>query len=135
MGMDDLIQTLKATRTSLLRAYFLHVVWFTVMCLLAAVQWSQHGLRWSVLLTLLTVPPVLIYTVRIHNICRAIDPSVRTVGWVPVLITTFVLSPFESGLVLPIKNLLWANRLLAGHASGLTDRSSRSSIASRLSSN
>jgi hypothetical protein len=59
---------------------------------------------------------VLIYTVRVHRLCRAIDPAASTVGWIPVLVTTVVLSPFESGLVLPVKNLLAANGVLKRHA-------------------
>ncbi len=82
------------------------------MCVFAGFQWSLHGRQATVLLTLLTVPPVLWYTVKAHQLCRAIDPASHTVGWVPVLITTFVLSPFESGLILPAKNLLAANKLL-----------------------
>jgi len=82
------------------------------MCAFVGLHWSQHGLQASVLLTLVTVPPVLYYTVSVHKLCRAIDPQARTVGWVPVLVTTFVLSPFESGLVLPLKNLLACNKVL-----------------------
>jgi hypothetical protein len=52
----------------------------------------------------------------VHKLCRRIDPAAPTVGWVPVLITTFVLSPFESGLILPAKNLLAARRILHAHA-------------------
>jgi hypothetical protein len=33
-----------------------------------------------------------------------------------VIVTTFILSPFESGLILPLKNLLAANKLLKKHA-------------------
>ncbi len=96
----------------------LHVAWFTAMCCFVSFQWGQHGLKASVLLTLLTVPPVLFYTVRVHNLCRAIDPKARTVGLVPVVITTIILSPFESGLILPAKNLIAANRLLRINAAG-----------------
>ena len=95
-----------------MRAYVLHLVWFFSMCILVSLQWNPHGLKASVLLTLLTVPPVLFYTVKVHKLCRRIDPKARTVGLVPVLVTTIVLSPFEAGLVLPAKNLLEANRIL-----------------------
>jgi hypothetical protein len=97
----------------------LHVVWFAVMCTFTALQWRQDGLKASVLLTLLTVPPVLFYTVRAHRLCRALDPRARTVGLVPVLVTTVILSPFESGLVLPLKNLLVANRILREASTGV----------------
>lgn len=112
MHRDELLSRLARTRTALIRTYLLHVVWFAVMCAFTALQWRQDGLKTSVLLTLLTVPPVLFYTVRAHRLCRALDPRARTVGLVPVLVTTVILSPFESGLVLPLKNLLVAHRIL-----------------------
>jgi hypothetical protein len=46
------------------------------------------------------------------DLCRAIDPRAKTIGLVPVLVTTVVLSPFESGLLLPAKNLLASRRIL-----------------------
>lgn len=112
MDRDALLLQLARTRTALIRTYVLHVAWFAVMCTATALQWRQDGLTASVLLTLVTVPPVLFYTVRAHRLCRALDPRARTVGLVPVLVTTVILSPFESGLVLPLKNLLVAQRLL-----------------------
>lgn len=129
-SMDDVrYRDMRQVRRALIRAYVLHVVWFTIMCVFVARHWSAHGLQASALLTLITVPPVLYYTVRLHTLCRAIDPRARTVGWVPVLITTFVLSPFESGLVLPLKNLLACNRLLrqaATAAGAATERAAAS---------
>jgi hypothetical protein len=107
----------------LIRAYVVHVAWFAIMLAFVSLQWAQQGLKASVLLTLLTVPPVLVYTVRVHHLCRAIDPKARTVGWVPVLVTTIALSPFESGLILPAKNLLAANRILKTHNSLAPDSS------------
>lgn len=112
MDRDELLRQLARTRAGLIRTYVLHVVWFAVMCTATAMQWRQDGLTASVLLTLVTVPPVLFYTVRAHRLCRALDPPARTVGLVPVLIITVILSPFESGLVLPLKNLLATNRVL-----------------------
>jgi len=113
-GTDALVERLRKARSGLVRTYLLHVAWFVAMCAFVGLQWDRDGLKASVLLTLLTVPPVLFYTVRVHALCRAIDPCARTVGLVPVLLTTLVLSPFESGLVLPAKNLLAANRVLRG---------------------
>lgn len=110
-----LFSRLAHTRTALIRTYVLHVVWFAAMCAFTAMQWNQRGLTFTVLLTLVTVPPVLFYTVRAHRLCRALDPRARTVGLVPVLVTTVILSPFESGLVLPLKNLLEVSRLLREH--------------------
>jgi len=112
MDRDELLRQLARTRTGLIRTYVLHFVWFAIMCTFTAMQWRHDGLKFSVFLTLLTVPPVLFYTVRAHRLCRALDPRARTVGLVPVLVTTIILSPFESGLVLPLKNLLVANRIL-----------------------
>lgn len=114
-----LIDQLRRARAGLVRTYVLHVVWFTAMCCFVGFQWDQRGLTTSVMLALVTVPPVLFYTVRVHRICRAIDPRARTVGLVPVLVTTIVLSPFESGLILPAKNLFVASRILKAHAVAL----------------
>jgi hypothetical protein len=112
MDRDELLSKLARTRTALIRTYVLHVVWFVVMCVFTTLQWRHDGLKASVLLTLLTVPPVLVYTVRAHRLCRALDPRARTVGLVPVVVTTIILSPFESGLILPLKNLMATNRIL-----------------------
>lgn len=114
---DGLVRQLRQARRSLVRAYALHAAWFAIMCVLVGLHWRQDGLKLSVLLALVTVPPVLFYTVRVHTLCRAIDPAARTVGWVPVLLTTLVLSPFESGLVLPARNLVVAHRLLRTYGS------------------
>lgn len=111
-GIEAAIQQLRTARTGLIRTYMLHVIWFTAMCTTAALQWNAQALQAAALLALVTVPPVLFYTVKVHRLCRAIDPKARTVGLVPVLLTTFVLSPFESGLVMPLSNLLVANRVL-----------------------
>ena len=107
-----LVRELEKARMALARTYLLHVAWFAVMCAMVGLRWSPHGLKVSVLLTLVTVPPVLFYTVRVHRLCRRIDPTARTVGLVPVVVTTVVLSPFESGLILPAKNLFVAIRVL-----------------------
>jgi hypothetical protein len=93
----------------LLKAYVLHVGWFFSTCAFAATDTAQIGLTTSLLLTLITVPPVLIYSVSVHNACRAIDPSARTAGIVPIVLFTILLTPFESGLVLPARNL-WVSR-------------------------
>ena len=107
-----LVYELEKARRALLRTYVLHVAWFAAMCALVGLRLSPHGLKVAVLLTLVTAPPVLFYTVRVHGLCRKIDPAARTVGLLPVVITTLVLSPFESGLILPAKNLFVANRIL-----------------------
>jgi hypothetical protein len=115
--MDDARYVeLRRLRGALIKTYVMHVVWFALMCAFVGSRWSEEGLRASVLLTLVTVPPVLYYTVKTHTLCRSIDPAARTIGLVPVLVTTFILSPFESGLILPLKNLLAANKLLRTYA-------------------
>jgi hypothetical protein len=109
---EALYRQLAATRRRLAGSYLAHLLWFAAMGALMFDQRHPLGLRYCVLLTLLTVPPVLYFTVRAHTLCRALDPHARTVGLTVVLVTTLVLSPFESGLLLPLKNLLVANALL-----------------------
>lgn len=96
----------------LLKAYVLHVGWFFSTCAFAATDAAQIGLTTSLLLTLITVPPVLIYSVSVHKACRAIDPSARTAGIVPIVLFTIFLTPFESGLVLPARNLWLSRKIL-----------------------
>jgi len=104
-----LIMQLRKKRLRLLKAYVLHVGWFFSTCAFAATDATQIGLTTSLLLTLLTVPPVLIYSVSVHKACRAIDPTARTAGIVPIILFTVFLTPFESGLILPARNL-WVSR-------------------------
>jgi hypothetical protein len=66
----------------------------------------------SLWLALITIPPVLLYTVMVHKSCRAIDPRARTAGWMQVILFTVLFTPYESSLVLPLKNLLVAGRIL-----------------------
>ena len=106
---------MRKARAGLIRTYALHVTWFVLMCAFAGFQWNLHGRQATILLTLLTVPPVLYYTLKVHKLCRAINPASHTVGWASVLIITIALSPFESGLILPAKNLMAANRVLRMH--------------------
>jgi len=107
--MNHLIEHLKRRRLLLLRAYVLHVGWFASTCAFASTEGSGMGLTTSLLLALITVPPVLLYTVSVHNACRAVDPEAKTVGWKPVLVATLLLTPLESGLLLPARNL-WVSR-------------------------
>ena len=114
-----LIDQLRRKRMRLLKAYVLHVGWFFSTCAFAATDATQIGLTTSLLLTLITVPPVLFYSVSVHKACRAIDPNARTAGIVPIIFFTIFLTPFESGLVLPARNL-WVSRkilLAQSHAS------------------
>lgn len=117
-----LIEQLRKKRLRLLKAYVLHVGWLFSTCAFAATDSAQIGLTTSLLLTLITVPPVLIYTVSVHQACRAIDPSSRTVGWVQVVLVTVFLTPFESGLILPAKNLWVSRRVLRAWDMAPTNR-------------
>jgi hypothetical protein len=114
---DQLVLDLAKARTGLIHTYVMHVVWFVVcgLCVFFTLQWEKHGMQALVLLTLVTLPPVLLYTVWVHMLCRSLDPKARAVGLMAALITTFMLSPFESGLVLPAKNLIAANKILKAH--------------------
>jgi len=111
METSVLIDKLRRKRSMLLKAYILHVGWFFSTCASAATETSQIALPTLLLLTLITVPPVLIYTVAVHRVCRSIDPCARSVGLLPVVLFTIFLTPFESGLVLPLKNL-WVSRCI-----------------------
>lgn len=111
MEKSELIEKLRKKRSLLLKAYVFHVGWFTSTFASAATDSTQFALPTLLMLTLITVPPVLIYTVSVHKACRAVDPSARSVGLVPVVLFTIFLTPFESGLVLPLKNL-WVSRCI-----------------------
>jgi hypothetical protein len=120
-----LIERLRAKRLRLLKAYVLHVGWFSSTCAFAATDMSQVGLTTSLWFALVTVPPVLIYTVIVHKACRAVDPTARSVGLLAVILATIFLTPFESGLILPAKNL-WVSRcILRAWDKALTRGSSR----------
>ena len=110
--MTNLIDHLRKKRALLLKAYVIHVGWFASTCAFAATDAAQIGLATSLWLTLLTVPPVLLYTVSVHKACRAIDPSAKTAGGFAVILFTIFLTPLESGLILPAKNLLVSRRIL-----------------------
>lgn len=109
--MEHLIHILRAKRSILLKAYILHVCWFSSTCAFAATNGPHIAFAASFWIALLTVPPVLIYTASVHKACRAVDPNSRTVGWKPIVITTLLLTPFESGLMLPARNL-WVSRCI-----------------------
>lgn len=100
-----LIGRLRRRRSTLWKAYIVHVGWFTSTVAFAATDTTQAAITTSLWLTLVTVLPVLVYTAAVHKACRAIDPAARTVGWVPIVLATVLLSPFESGLILPARNL------------------------------
>jgi hypothetical protein len=111
MEKAELIERLRRRRMRLLKAYVLHVGWFTSMCASAATDATQLAISSSLWLTLLTAVPVLIYTVVVHRAIRAVDPGARSVGLAQVLITVVLFTPFEAGLLLPAKNL-WVSRCI-----------------------
>ena len=111
MDTFGLVETLRKKRSTLLKAYVFHVVWFSLVCVSAATGVAQLALLTLIILTLITMAPVLIYTVSVHKACRAIDPSARSVGLVPVILFSLFLTPLESGLILPFKNL-WVSRCI-----------------------
>ena len=111
MRKTKLIERLRSKRSILLKTYFIHVGWFASTCAFAATDGSQIAITTSLWLALVTVPPVLIYTVLVHKACRAVDPNARSVGLTPVILATIFLTPIESGLVLPARNL-WVSRCI-----------------------
>ena len=105
------IERLRRRRKKLLQAYVIHVGWLTSTCAFAASDTMNLAIATSVWLALITVPPVLIYAVSVHKACRAIDPRSRTVGLLSIVLATIFLTPFESALILPAKNL-WVSRCI-----------------------
>ncbi|WP_182825448.1 hypothetical protein [Luteimonas sp. MC1782] len=82
------------------------------MIVTALVHSSRAVVASSIFLALITVPPVIAYATAVHRTCRAIDPSAKTIGLVPMIIMTVLFTPFESGLVVPAKNLLVSGKLV-----------------------
>ena len=108
----QLVRQLRARRVRLLTAYVFHVCWLTSTAAVAATDAVELALVTTLWITLITVPPVLIYSVSVHRACRAIDPHARSVGVMPIVFATVFLTPFESALILPARNLLISRRIL-----------------------
>ncbi|QOY62694.1 hypothetical protein INQ40_12640 [Lysobacter sp. H21R4] len=108
-----LASTLHRQRRRLMVSYIVHVLWFGAMVLTAVFHASRTVATTSIWLALITVPPVIVYAARVHRTCRAIDPVARTIGLVPMILMTVFLTPFESGLIVPAKNLQVSGKLLA----------------------
>jgi hypothetical protein len=117
MDHQSKIDRLRNVRKKLFRAYLIHVGWLTSTCACAATDAAEMSIVTTLWLVLLTVPPVLIYAVSVHKACRAIDPRSGTFGWIPIILATIFLTPFESALVLPARNLWVARRLLRTYES------------------
>jgi hypothetical protein len=123
MAMDDQskIDRLRKGRKRLLKAYLIHVGWLTSTCACAATGAAEVSIITTLWLVLITVPPVLIYAVSVHKACRAIDPRSHTFGWIPLMLATVFLTPFESALVLPARNLWVAHRILRAWDKAITN--------------
>ncbi len=106
------VTKLKKQRRRLLQSYVVHVAWFTAMIATAVTQASKSTIAAAIMLALVTVPPVIAYATAVHRTCRSIDPRAKTIGLVPMLIMTVLFTPFESGLVVPAKNLWVSGKLL-----------------------
>lgn len=111
MQESAIIKTLRRRRALLLKTWLLHVGCFTSTCAFAATN-SAHVTVASLWFVLVTIPPVLLYTVLVDRSCRKIDPNATSVGLAKIVVITVLFTPIESSLVLPIKNLLVARRIL-----------------------
>jgi hypothetical protein len=112
MAEPALIESLRRRRARLLKAYILHVGLFASSCAFAAADTAHGAVATSLWLALLTIPPVLYYTVLVHRSCRAVDPRARTAGLLQVIVCTVLFTPYESSLMLPLKNLWISRRVL-----------------------
>ncbi|WP_154656574.1 hypothetical protein [Novilysobacter defluvii] len=82
------------------------------MIVTAVTHASRATIAAAILLALVTVPPVIAYATAVHRTCRSIDPRAKTIGLAPMLIMTVLFTPFESGLVVPARNLWVSGKLL-----------------------
>ena len=105
MTTDLLLSQLERARRALWRSYLVHLAWFAAMVASASWHGSAGALKVSALLALATVPPVIWFAWQVHTAARRIDPAARTIGLGPMLLMTVLLTPFESGLIVPAKNL------------------------------
>ena len=120
MSKAALVSALRRRRSLLLKAYIIHVGCFASSCAFAATGSVHATVATSLWLMLVTIPPVLIYTALVDRSCRGIDPTAATVGWLKIVLFTVFLTPIESSLVLPAKNLWVSGRVLRSCESALT---------------
>lgn len=64
------LERLRSRRRRLLQAYLIHVGWLTSTCAFAASDTMDLAITASLWMVLITVPPVLVYTVSVHKACR-----------------------------------------------------------------
>lgn len=112
MGKVALIAALRRRRSLLLKAYVVHLGCFVSTCAFAATDSVHATVATSLWLVLATIPPVLLYTALVDRSCRRVDPAAPTVGWLKIVLFTVFLTPIESSLVLPAKNLWVSARVL-----------------------
>lgn len=125
MEESEPIERLRRRRRLLLKAYVLHVGWFVSMCASAATDATPISTALSFWLALATVPPVLICAFRVHKAIRAIEPNAPSAGLVQMIVATLLFTPFESGLVLPARNLWISRRILREWDNAQTDNNHR----------
>jgi hypothetical protein len=128
MEKSGLIERLRKKRSILLKAYVFYVIRLASTFASAVKGATRLALPTLLIFTLITVPPVLIYTVSVHKVCRAIDSSAQSVGLVPVILFTIFLTPLESGLILPLKNL-WVSRCILRRYETLIRDSKQATLA------
>ncbi len=121
MRESTVIRVLRRRRSLLLKAWLLHVGCFMSTCAFAATDTVHVTMATALWLVLVTIPPVLFYTVLVDRSCRNIEPTAPTAGLAKVVVITLLLTPLESSLVLPVKNLLVSRRILAKWGSDSTD--------------
>ncbi|MEW9624894.1 hypothetical protein [Rhodanobacter geophilus] len=123
MEKSALIAALRRRRLLLLKAYIVHVGCFMSTCAFAATDSVHATVATSLWLVLVTIPPVLLYTALVDRSCRRLDPAAPTVGWLKITLFTVFLTPIESSLVLPAKNLWVSGRILRSCESPPASRS------------
>lgn len=100
-----LMERLRKKRLLLFRIYVFHVGWFTSTCAFAATETTRIAVVSSLWLTLITIVPVLIYTVITHKAIKACEPAAASVGLRQIVISIVFFTPLEAGLILPAINL------------------------------
>ena len=134
MNSHALIITLRRRRSLLLKAYVFHVGCFMSTCALAATDSVHATVASSLWMVLVTIPPVLLYTALVDRSCRRIDPAAATIGWLKIVLFTLFLTPIESSVVLPARNLWVSGRILRSYGPPRRSPPGRRSIIARLRS-
>ena len=112
MDLVHKLDDLRKKRKKLLQSYMLHISWLTLSIVFIYFDTIHISMVCSILLTLVTIPPVFIYTISVHRACRGIDPYSSTSGAREIIIFSIFLTPMESALVLPIKNIVISKNII-----------------------